>query len=107
MEEVNYLKDLKYKKSNYEGVKVFYGNDVRAITIQPKFSVNLTPGSIILFTKKRTQKYIKHSLNFEQPAEVVNKTTHKIYLKLQDAILSNEKIGNLTYFVNPGEDPNG
>ena len=40
MEEVNYLKDLKYKKSNYEGVKVFYGNDVRAITIQPKFSVN-------------------------------------------------------------------
>ena len=61
MEEVNYLKDLKYKKSNYEGVKVFYGDDVRAITIQPKFSVNLTPGSIILFTKKRTQKYIKHS----------------------------------------------
>ena len=106
MEEVNYLKDLKYKKSNYEGVKVFYGNDVRAITIQPKFSVNLTPGSIILFTKKRQKNYIKHSLNFEQPAEVVNKTTHKIYLKLQDAILSNEKIGDLTYFVNPGEDPN-
>lgn len=58
MEEVNYLKDLKYKKSNYEGVKVFYGNDVRAITIQPKFSVNLTPGSIILLLKEH-----KNTLN--------------------------------------------
>ncbi len=106
MEEMNYLKSLNYKKSNYEGVKVFYGDDVRAISVKPKFSINLTPGSLILFTKKKTQEYIKHNLDFNQPAEIVNKTGHKIYLKLKDAILSNEKIGDLTYFVNPGKDPN-
>jgi hypothetical protein len=106
MEEMNYLKSLNYKKSNYEGVKVFYGDGVRAISVKPKFSINLTPGSLVLFTKKKTQEYIKHNLDFNQPAEIVNKTGHKIYLKLKDAILSNEKIGDLTYFVNPGKDPN-
>ena len=53
-EVVNYLKDLNYSKSNYEGVRVHYGSDLRAISVKPQYSINLTPGQITIFTKKMT-----------------------------------------------------
>lgn len=105
-EVVNYLKDLNYSKSNYEGVRVHYGSDLRAISVKPQYSINLTPGQITIFTKKKSQRYIKNEINLTQPAEVMNKTPHRVFIKLQNSILSDKKIGDLIYFINPGEDPN-
>ena len=36
----------------------------------------------------------------------MNKTPHRVFIKLQNSILSDKKIGDLIYFINPGEDPN-
>lgn len=101
MEIINFLKDLEYSKSNYEGVGVHYG-DHRAISINPKKSAYLTPGNIILFCKKPSQIYVKHDLTFDEPAEIINQTSHRVFVKLIDSMLSHKKVGDLTYYVNPG-----
>ena len=103
-DQYEYLKDLDYQPCNLPNVGVHYG-DVRAICVSRESSAYVSEGNAKSFTEQHNKKIIQNDISFNQPAEIRNETTKKVYLILDGCMLLDEKIGDYTIHFKKGIDP--
>ena len=103
-EQYEYLRDLEYQPCNLPDVGVHYG-DVRAICISRGSSAYVSEGNAKSFTQQRNNKIVQNDLPINQPAEIRNETTKKVYLALDGCMLLDEKVGDYTIHFYKGTDP--
>ena len=98
--QYQYLSELDYKPSNLPNVSVHYG-EIRAICIEKKSSAFISEGSIQSFSKQPKQKIVQYDIIIEQPIELRNETTRKVYMRLDECMLLDEKVGDLILHYKP------
>ena len=98
--QYQYLSELDYKPSNLPNVSVHYG-EIRAICIEKKSSAFISEGSIQSFSKQPKQKIVQYDIIIGQPIELRNETTRKVYMKLDECMLLDEKVGDLILHYKP------
>ena len=103
-EQYEYLRDLEYQPCNLPNVGVHYG-DVRAICISRESSAYISEGNPRAFTQQNKNKIVQNDLPINQPAEIRNETTKKVYLALDGCMLLDEKVGDYTIHFYKGTDP--
>ena len=103
-EQYEYLRDLEYQPCNLPNVGVHYG-DVRAICISRESSAYISEGNAKAFTQQNNNKIVQNDLPINQPAEIRNETTKKVYLALDGCMLLDEKVGDYTIHFYKGTDP--
>ena len=103
-EQYEYLRDLEYQPCNLPNVGVYYG-DVRAICISRESSAYISEGNARAFTQQNKNKIVQNDLPINQPAEIRNETTKKVYLVLDECMLLDEKVGDYTIHFKKGTDP--
>ena len=103
-EQYEYLRDLEYQPCNLPNVGVHYG-DVRAICISRESSAYISEGNVKAFTQQNKNKIVQNDLPINQPAEIRNETTKKVYLALDGCMLLDEKVGDYTIHFYKGTDP--
>ena len=103
-DQYEYLKDLDYQPCNLPNVGVHYGA-VRAICVSRASSAYVSEGNAKSFTEQHNKKIIQNDISFNQPAEIRNETTKKVYLILDGCMLLDEKIGDYTIHFKKGIDP--
>ena len=103
-DQYEYLEDLDYQPCNLPNVGVHYG-DVRAICVSRESSAYVSEGNAKSFTEQHNKKIIQNDISFNQPAEIRNETTKKVYLILDGCMLLDEKIGDYTIHFKKGIDP--
>ena len=103
-EQYEYLRDLEYQPCNLPNVGVHYG-DVRAICISRESSAYVSEGSAKAFTEQQGKKIVQNDIPINQPSEIRNETTKKVYLILDGCMLLDEKIGDYTIHFKKGIDP--
>ena len=103
-EQYEYLRDLEYQPCNLPNVGVHYG-DVRAICISRESSAYVSEGSAKAFTEQNNNKIVQNDLPINQPAEIRNETTKKVYLALDGCMLLDKKVGDYTIHFYKGTDP--
>ena len=103
-EQYEYLRDLEYQPCNLPNVGVHYG-DVRAICINRESSAYISEGNARAFTQQNKNKIVQNDLPINQPAEIRNETTKKVYLALDGCMLLDEKVGDYTIHFYKGTDP--
>ena len=99
-DQYEYLRNLKYQPSNLPNVSVHYG-DVRAICIDKKSSAYISEGSIQSFSQQPKGKIVQYDIPVNQPVELRNETTRKVYMKLDESMLLDEKIGDIVLHYKP------
>ena len=99
--QYQYLSELDYKPSNLPNVSVHYG-EIRAICIEKKSSAFISEGSIQSFSKQPKQKIVQYDIIIGQPIEL----RKKVYIKLDDCMLLDEKEGTNIIYWKKGVDPN-
>ena len=103
-EQYEYLRDLEYQPCNLPDVGVHYG-DVRAICISRGSSAYVSEGNAKSFTQQRNNKIVQNDIPINQPAEIKNETSKKVYLVLDECMLLDEKVGDYTVSFKDGVDP--
>ena len=103
-EQYEYLRDLEYHPCNLPDVGVHYG-DVRAICISRGSSAYVSEGNAKSFTQQRNNKIVQNDIPINQPAEIKNETSKKVYLVLDECMLLDEKVGDYTIHFYKGTDP--
>ena len=103
-DQYEYLRDLEYQPCNLPNVGVHYG-DVRAICINRESSAYISEGNARAFTQQNNNRIVQNDLPINQPAEIRNETTKKVYLALDGCMLLDEKVGDYTIHFYKGTDP--
>ena len=103
-EQYQYIRDLDYQPSNLPNVGVHYG-DIRSICIERGSSAYISEGTMHCFHNQPQNKVIQHDVPINQPTELKNETTRRMYVKLEDCMLLDEKQGDYTYTFRSGVDP--
>ena len=103
-EQYEYLRDLEYQPCNLPNVGVHYG-DVRAICVNKGSSAYISEGDTKSFTEQRNNKIVQNDIPINQPAEIRNETSKKVYLVLDGCMLLDEKVGDYTIHFKKGTDP--
>ena len=103
-DQYEYLRDLEYQPCNLPNVGVHYG-DVRAICISRESSAYISEGNAKAFTQQNNNSIVQNDLPINQPAEIRNETTKKVYLALDGCMLLDEKVGDYTIHFYKGTDP--
>ena len=120
-EEYDYLRNLQYNPSNIPNVSVHYG-DVRAMCIEKLSSAYVSPdtvsfnnvddktsyfqsfsgeGYIQSFSKQPENKILQYDIPIVQPTELKNETTRKVYVKLENVLILDEKVGDFVLHYKP------
>ena len=99
-DQYEYLRNLNYQPSNLPNVSVHYG-DIRAICIDKKSSAYISEGSIQSFSQQPKGKIVQYDIPVNQPVELRNETTRKVYMKLDESMLLDEKIGDIVLHYKP------
>ena len=99
-DQYEYLRNLNYQPSNLPNVSVHYG-DIRAICIDKKSSAYISEGSIQSFSQQPKGKIVQYDIPINQPVELRNETTRKVYMKLDESMLLDEKIGDIVLHYKP------
>ena len=103
-EQYEYLRDLEYQPCNLPDVGVHYG-DVRAICLNRNSSAFISEGDTKSFTEQRGNKIVQNDIPINQPTEIRNETSKKVYLVLDGCMLLDEKVGDYTIHFKKGTDP--
>ena len=103
-EQYEYLKNLDYQPCNLPNVGVHYG-DVSSICLSGNSSAYISEGNAKAFTQQNNNKIVQNDLPINQPAEIRNETTKKVYLALDGCMLLDEKVGDYTIHFYKGTDP--
>ena len=103
-EQYEYLRDLEYQPCNLPDVGVHYG-DVRAICLNRNSSAFISEGDTKSFTEQRGNKIVQNDIPINQPTEIRNETSKRIYMILDGCMLLDEKVGDYTIHFHKGVDP--
>ena len=103
-EQYEYLRDLEYQPCNLPNVGVYYG-DIRAICVSSKSSAYVSEGDVKSFTEQHNNKIVQNDIPINQPTEIKNETSKKVYLVLDGCMLLDEKVGDYTIHFKKGTDP--
>tara|TARA_Y100000114_G_C11717546_1_gene306767 strand:+ start:110 stop:484 length:375 start_codon:yes stop_codon:yes gene_type:complete len=103
-EQYEYLRDLEYQPCNLPDVGVHYG-DIRAICLNKNSSAFISEGDTKSFTEQRGNKIIQNDIPINQPTEIRNETSKRIYMILDGCMLLDEKVGDYTIHFKKGVDP--
>ena len=103
-EQYEYLRDLEYQPCNLPDVGVHYG-DVRAICLNRNSSAFISEGDTKSFTEQRGNKIVQNDIPINQPTEIRNETSKRIYMILDGCMLLDEKVGDYTIHFKKGTDP--
>ena len=61
--------------------------------------------SATAFTEQQGKKIVQNDIPINQPSEIRNETTKKVYLVLDGCMLLDEKVGDYTIHFKKGTDP--
>ena len=103
-DQYEYLRDLEYQPCNLPDVGVHYG-DVRAICLNRNSSAFISEGDTKSFTEQRGNKIVQNDIPINQPTEIKNETSKRIYMILDGCMLLDEKVGDYTIHFKKGTDP--
>ena len=103
-DQYQYLRDLEYHPCNLPNVGVHYG-DVRAICISRESSAYVSEGNAKALTEQHNNKIVQNDIPINQPTEIRNETSKKVYLVLDGCMLLDEKGGDYTIHFKKGTDP--
>ena len=103
-DQYEYLRDLEYQPCNLPDVGVHYG-DVRAICLNRNSSAFISEGDTKSFTEQRGNKIVQNDIPINQPTEIRNETSKRIYMILDGCMLLDEKVGDYTIHFKKGVDP--
>ena len=103
-DQYEYLRDLEYQPCNLSDVGVHYG-DVRAICLNRNSSAFISEGDTKSFTEQRGNKIVQNDIPINQPTEIRNETSKRIYMILDGCMLLDEKVGDYTIHFKKGTDP--
>ena len=103
-EQYEYLRDLEYQPCNLPDVGVHYG-DVRAICLNRNSSAFISEGDTKSFTEQRGNKIVQNDIPINQPTEIRNETSKRIYMILDGCMLLDEKVGDYIIHFHKGIDP--
>ena len=103
-DQYEYLRDLEYQPCNLPDVGVHYG-DVRAICLNRNSSAYISEGDTKSFTEQRGNKIVQNDIPINQPTEIRNETSKRIYMILDGCMLLDEKVGDYTIHFKKGTDP--
>ena len=103
-DQYEYLRDLEYQPCNLPDVGVHYG-DVRAICLNRNSSAFISEGDTKSFTEQRGNKIVQNDIPINQPTEIRNETSKRIYMILDRCMLLDEKVGDYTIHFKKGTDP--
>ena len=103
-DQYEYLRDLEYQPCNLPDVGVHYG-DVRAICLNRNSSAFISEGDTKSFTEQRGNKIVQNDISINQPTEIRNETSKRIYMILDGCMLLDEKVGDYTIHFKKGTDP--
>ena len=103
-DQYEYLRDLEYQPCNLPDVGVHYG-DVRAICLNRNSSAFISEGETKSFTEQRGNKIVQNDIPINQPTEIRNETSKRIYMILDGCMLLDEKVGDYTIHFKKGTDP--
>ena len=103
-DQYEYLRDLEYQPCNLPDVGVHYG-DVRAICLSRNSSAFISEGDTKSFTEQRGNKIVQNDIPINQPTEIRNETSKRIYMILDGCMLLDEKVGDYTIHFKKGTDP--
>ena len=103
-DQYEYLRDLEYQPCNLPDVGVHYG-DVRAICLNRNSSAFISEGDTKSFTEQRGNKIVQNDIPINQPTEIRNETSKRIYMILDGCMLLDEKVGDYTIHFKKGIDP--
>ena len=103
-DQYEYLRDLEYQPCNLPDVGVHYG-DVRAICLNRNSSAFISEGDTKSFTEQRGNKIVQNDIPINQPTEIRNETSKRIYMILDGCMLLDEKFGDYTIHFKKGTDP--
>ena len=103
-DQYEYLRDLEYQPCNLPDVGVHYG-DVRAICLNRNSSAFISEGDTKSFTEQRGNKIVQNDIPINQPTEIRNETSKRIYMILDGCMLLDEKVGDYTIHFHKGVDP--
>ena len=103
-DQYEYLRDLEYQPCNLPDVGVHYG-DVRAICLNRNSSAYISEGDTKSFTEQRGNKIVQNDIPINQPTEIRNETSKRIYMILDGCMLLDEKVGDYTIHFKKGADP--
>ena len=103
-EQYEYLRDLEYQPCNLPDVGVHYG-DVRAICLNRNSSAFISEGDTKSFTEQRGNQIVQNDIPINQPTEIKNETSKRIYMILDGCMLLDEKVGDYTIHFKKGTDP--
>ena len=103
-DQYEYLRDLEYQPCNLPDVGVHYG-DVRAICLNRNSSAYISEGDTKSFTEQRGNQIVQNDIPINQPTEIKNETSKRIYMILDGCMLLDEKVGDYTIHFKKGIDP--
>ena len=103
-DQYEYLRDLEYQPCNLPDVGVHYG-DVRAICLNRNSSAYISEGDTKSFTEQRGNQIVQNDIPINQPTEIRNETSKRIYMILDGCMLLDEKVGDYTIHFKKGTDP--
>ena len=103
-DQYEYLRDLEYQPCNLPDVGIHYG-DVRAICLNRNSSAYISEGDTKSFTEQRGNQIVQNDIPINQPTEIKNETSKRIYMILDGCMLLDEKVGDYTIHFKKGTDP--
>ena len=105
MNETNPLAKLEYIKSNFPNVFVHYG-EFKSIRLDKKSSAFLTQGKIEVFCRQKNRSWKQYFVPIEHTAELKNETPYKMYVKLNDSVLTDINLTDCVIYIKLGEENN-
>lgn len=105
MNENNPLAKLNYIKSNFPNIFVHYG-DFKSIRLDKKSSAYLTQGNIEVFCRQKDRSWKQYFVSIENTAELKNETPYKMYVKLNDSVLTDINLTDCIIYIKLGEEKN-
>ena len=97
--------ELEYQPSNLPNVGVHYG-DIRAICIDPLSSAYVSEGTFQCYHQQPYNQIVQYDVPLYESTELKNELRKKVYIKLDDCMLLDEKEGTNIIYWKKGVDPN-
>ena len=105
MNETNPLAKFNYIKSNFPNVFVHYG-EFKSIRLDKKSSAFLTQGDIEVFCRQKDRSWKQYLVNIQKTAELKNETPYKMYVKLNNSVLTDMNLTDCIIYIKLGENKN-
>ena len=105
MNETNPLAKLEYIKSNFPNVFVHYG-EFKSIRLDKKSSAYLTQGDIEVFCRQKNRSCKQYFVSIQNTEELKNETPYKMYVKLNDSVLTDKNLTDCVIYIKLGEEKN-